>query len=515
MAAPFPQLQQASTPVDASSIKSAFLIPPLTPLDIHDVPYRPPQHGQSSLDMKKKHHDHVEAFSVSDLSVNRHHGAPERHDSPKYVSPGHDTRATKYMRHSRPLEETNPHDSGSTPSKSPTAVSKIQESDGDIGSRQRRWKLPSKSEATRGFTPLRSTVKQATLHQDAESPAIIILRRATNNPPPRKSELTFFPEPTFSHERDGLLNYLISTFSRASMCNNRTSNLFHDGRRSSRSTSVDSAAANGTVTMPAATVCTETAVDANLTMPGMMSDFFAKRRCSTKYTSGSTVYEIIWDENDSVSNADSSSRPSVGNGRRPSLAVFTLETQLARSHGSSRKQSQVSGISARRTSTKSFDMFPEQALTVGKLEAILPRLLHKTGLRDLPKSRAGRQRKSTICSITIDEADPRTLQGCGAEEHRLSVSGIEFFPPLTSRRNSGIADRGWTSDVDFEIADISTSRKKPVHKSMVGSIDYTRRQSSGYVTTAMGIFRQPFNRVTSSISSENDGYESDKQPLLG
>lgn len=510
MATFFPEIRSPSSNGDTISVPSSFLSAPHTPVDLHDKPFRPLQDDRTSLNMKKKHHRHREPDSASKIALFKKPQALERSGSDVHMLAGRVSTPVKPLQRSRSVEEVYRHSSGSI---SPTSVKispKFQTDGVARSARARRWTLPSKSEATRGFTPLRSTVKQAMSQQDTESPAMITLRRATNNPTPRKSEITFFPEPTFSHEKNGLLSYLISTFSRASTLNGIATGIIDNRRHSSRSASVDINTPNGTVTLPAATVCTETTVDASLTIPGAMQGSFARRRCSTKYTSGSTVYEIIWDENDSISTGDDSSRQSLGNRRRSSLAVLTLEAQLSRSKQSSRRESQASSRRTHQSSVRSVDMFPEQVLTIGKLDAVFPRLLHKTGLRDLPRSRASRQRRNTVCSITVEEAKPQTVVDGASGGNKPSMSGIDFFPPLRSRKDSGVADVGWnTSDVDMGLAEApDKSYASPVASGQ------TNRRSSSHVASAIGIFRQSFRQISQGNDNERDRYEDDRQPLL-
>lgn len=257
---------------------------------------------------------------------------------------------------------------------------------------------------------------------------MITLRRATTSKSSRRTELTFFPEPKFSHERSGLLSYLVSTFTKVATSSDKTSLFPIRTRRSSDSTASAKDGSRRTLTSPAATVYTETTIDASLAMPGLSHARDTMRRCSTKYVSNNVTYEIIWDDNDNSSVTQSSPQPSVSD-RRLSLAVLKLESQLASSKPSTRRASELSRKSSVRRSYDSVDMFPERKMTHERLEQLFPALLHRSGLRDLPRSRQARQRRSTVCSITIDEPQQQILTGDGSREGSTGI--IDFFPPFS------------------------------------------------------------------------------------
>lgn len=523
MSYPFPPYQDQLAD-SSGSIKSTFLTPPLTPLSSHEKPWKPASPDDSSLNMKRKHHKHDEQEQSTKTALQPDRGQP----GTKVANPSRSSNMGQTTQE-QPLTVGSAGSSGSvSPNGSPLApASKANSASSNVGEPvcQRRWTLASKSQATRGFTPLRSTVKQTTVTDHVDSPAVITLRRATTKTTPRVDELTFFPEPTFSHEKTGLLSYLVSTFSLVGASTDVRTTTFTTSNTTSRSTLLDSNGVHPTITNPAATVCTETTVGARLTMPGNDVTFQQMRRCSTKFTSGSTSYEVIWDENDSASTGDQS-RQSTVERRRSSLAVTSLEAQLARSTPSTPRAVKVNSGSSGRASRSSVNMFQEQILTPAKLDQIiLPRLQHKTGLRDLPRSRGGRRKKSsTICSITVDDPLHQTLSANG--ERRPSTFAMEFFPPLASRRESSSYGqyperlRNSSSDITKECApgDSILAQFRPRLGSLIGSSGHMRKKSSAMDSPSSRRGSRMIQGVMSRLSSfASDSWfgEADTEPLLG
>ncbi|KAK5074964.1 hypothetical protein LTS08_005458 [Lithohypha guttulata] len=496
MSSPFPTYSEV--PTDGNSFHPSLLTPPLTPLQAHDVPWRPSSADRASLNMKKKHHRHNK-WDIVDEQLAKEENVQ---DSDLSQSELLRNKSMSYARYRASI------------SVSPTSI------DPQGANYIRRWTLPSKSEATRGLTPLRSTVKQTTVSDSSESPAMITLRRATTRRSPKTTELTFFPEATFSHEKNGLLSYLVSTFSLTSAEDERTNHLLPSPRKISKPTSVDNDAAHPTMTYPAATVRTELAVDASLSMPGTEQQSQPLRRCSTKYISVSTTYEIIWDENDSTTTGDQS-RSSTVDHRRPSLAVAKLEAQLVRSSPSTRRAPEEVLSAPERASRSSSDMFQEQVLSHSKVEHLFARLQHKTGLRDLPRSRGSqRGRSSTLCSITVDNSAQQTLPA--NSDRKASMFTMDFFPPLASRRASIAATQPLSEMLQpngsqFKGKAPAQNALRPHPGSLLGSSSHSRRKSSANISPAS---RRGSNIVQSIVSRLNSLAleswlsEADTEPLL-
>ncbi|KAK5075899.1 hypothetical protein LTR70_009878 [Exophiala xenobiotica] len=348
-----PSYVNVSLSGDDTSNKSPLLTPPITPLSAEDVPFRAADDDNVSLNMRKGKHTLAKNKKQSRQSRPQRGGHAYSSEISKLDSFG-DTDLVW----SKPMALV--HRISSVSVSRGSVKTAASPRGGVDGKRVRRWTLPSKSTATRGLTPLRSTVKQATLGSSRESPAMITLRRATTNRSPQRNELTFFPEPKFGNERNGLLSYLVSTFTVTNLAD-MAAPLFADGKRS-RTNSVGSDGAHPTLTYPAATVCTETTVEPNIAHPGHLAPKPSSRRCSVRYVAGDSSYEVIWDENDSLTTSQGSSRPSVTD-RRASLAVMKLEAQLARSGPSTRRSSAESADSSSSAKQKY-----AQALTPEKLD---------------------------------------------------------------------------------------------------------------------------------------------------
>ena len=492
-----------------TSTKSTLLTPPVTPLSTDDVPFRVTDDDNMSLNMRKGKHTRAKDKKKSRESRSRRVD-PEHSNEVKKLVTGENTEMLRSKSMGRVRASSSKLGS---PQAAQTGPSSREDND---ERRVRRWTLPSKSVATRGLTALRSTVRQATLSEEVESPAMITLRRATTNKSPQRNELTFFPEPTFGNERSGLLSYLVSTFTRANSADMAAA-LF-SSTKSSRTNSVGSDSAHAAMTYPAATVCTETTVEPSLIHPGTFDLKLKPRRCSAKYVAGDTSYEVIWDENDSLSSTQASSPPSVAD-RRASVAVMKLEAQLARSEPSTRRPSGGSSKSA----SSALQIYA-QALTPDKLNQVIPRLLHSAGLQNLPKSRTGRQRRDTVCSIIVDEPERQTL--FEDKSRKASTFSIDFFPPLsstTSRRASVLPSPGDFSELlnGGRRRTSSTSNGPPTKHSsrlgsMVGASSHARRRSSAFVDNTArreSTLKKPGRKSSGRVSKVQER-EFDTTPLL-
>lgn len=466
-------LHTSDPPIEGrSSISPSLLTPPLTPRDEHDVPYRPTEADQTSLNMRRKRKNKTEAKTKKE----------SKHSKQRQPIPS--SGRLKFQDESFGILQDDLHRSKSL-SKLYRAVS------GDVSPRAdtkklRRWTLPSKSSATRVFTPLRSTVRQTTLRNENESLAMNTLRHASINKTPKRIELTFFPEPSFGNPKSNLLSYLVSTFSRSTTMKSirQTDKTTCVESQATRSASIGSNGAYPVSTLPAATVCTEASIESTIVVPG---GFVAKspppRRCSTRYVTVDSNFEVIWDENDSSTTTQESSRPSLASERRTSIAVKKLEAQLAQSPKDmtwfSGQTWERSGIS----SPSSADKFFEQALTPEKLAHLLPRLTHVSPLRDLPRSKSGRKEPTSVYNMASEALNCQVMS---SHTPRASVQGSDCFPPLRTRGISEAKTDDWTGDKSGH----KTQRQQSMTMtaplclprsrvgSMVGSSSHTRRRSS-------------------------------------
>lgn len=485
----------------SSSINSTLLTPPLTPRSEHDVPYRPTKADKTSLSMKKSRHKTRKA------KTSKTSKALKKQDQVLDILSDHSTKmATSVAGRRRSL---------AIPHRGQTF---FQPAD-DVAETSRRWTLPSKSAPTRVLTPLGSTVKQFGTSNETESPAMITLRRASTSKRAQRIEMTFFPEPKFGNGTSNLLSYIVSTFSRSDALTTvqRTNGNTVAGRSSSaRSASVGSDGAHPATTYPAATVCTELFVEPSLgSDPNMMGSI--PRRCSTKYVAGDTSLEVIWDENNSSTTTQESSRPSVTSDRRPSVATAKLEAQLASSSLTSRRLSAHTQKSSRTNSQGSEHQFLERVMTPQKLSSLFPRLIHDTALRDLPRSKAG----SRGGSVTFDIGS--FSQGRRDNRRKSSSRNFDVFPPYSSGQSSngqgGAAHR--SSLKQTAVRSHTRTPSTPTSMTwrtggMVGSSSHSRRRSSGNILAKMP---RVHGQAQHSTRLHNDSLEgptdvTDMTPLL-
>lgn len=438
----------AAAPVgDSASMDSTLLTPPLTPQSDYEIPYKPTMSDHLSLNQKKKNHKHMKGFGMkreqrqgttpltADVSVAATSGRPQ--------SGGiHRSQSESIIRRRSTLEV------------SPRGSLPVTHSLAPKEDRSRRWTLPFKSNATRAVTEVESTVKHATLRSKQESPAMITLRRATTSKTRRGTSLTFFPPPVFERQGSGLLNYLISTLS-GSVKTTRSfvlagGDMLQDSPRDLR------------VQIPtfghaAPTVCTETTVWHEVTVPGDEARITPRRRCSSKFVSNNQIFEVIWDENDSLTSSQETSRSSVGgsgdggvSSRKRSMAVEQLEIQMVKSEAASRQSSQGASqrVSRRGSYTASASILNSQVLA-RKLSQTFSRLTHELALQNLPRSKGKGNQAS---SIETSLSEPVQYQFTDDSKFRL-MSTIEFFPPLSSRQGSyqRSTDRRLSDDSDEEV----------------------------------------------------------------
>lgn len=496
---------------DGSSINSSLLTPPLTPRTEHDVPYRPTETDQTSLSMRKR------------KRVARNKNKKEPKSTPKTSLKSTDVNDTQIDKFNILFsDKSNRRKSLSVVYTDAAHESPLGSTHND-GKRLRRWTLPSKSAPTSVFTPLRSTVKQATLTTRPESPAMITLQRATTNRNPKRIELTFFPEPKFGNERSGLLSYIVSTFSRSemSMPAGQSGIKPSTTTKSARSASVGNDGAHPTLTFPAATVCTEAFVESSLAMPGAFTANPPSRRCSTKYVTRDSCFEIIWDENDSSSTTRESSRPSLTSDRRPSLAATKLEAQLAQNLQTIRRFSVQSGSSSSTDSQSSVGNFLERVITPEKLNSLFPKLLRDTALRNLPRSRGGGHERENVCNVATLETSCQVMKDDGEGPRMKSVA---LFPPLHSHRTSNLND-----EIGQKLADMSQSDNQVLRRasasagspqgrlgSMIGSSSHTRRQSSVGIGAKWqrGLKNKKRHSIADGSAMYGEIDDADSTPLL-
>jgi hypothetical protein len=407
----------------ASSIHSQVLLtPPLSPASSEDVPFRP-ERNDGSLTMKKRHKDYPS--SQDRRRLNRACASSAELRPPIEVD-----HTGLYLIQNKSLPSLYVIDIAPSFKTLPTAP--VQSSDHrDFG--KRRWTLPSKSNATQGLASKvyaeRKPAETKPASKNSPSPAMITLRRAsTSKPISRKTSLTFFPPPRFERSRSGLLTAFLNTITgREDDYQTPTNTIKHDSRRGS-TISVKDGTSDAARKASAPTVFTTVSgMEANLLQPSQQGSDQFVRRCSTKFISAGSVYEVIWDENVSSSGSASGSDTATGS-RRRSTAMDKLETQLFKAVAQSRRES----LAAQGKLIN--DAPPKRSSSLSSM--LTPRL-----------SRAARQGSSLTQRVTSLPLEAK-IEEMGASE-QLRKCSIEFFPPLRSRATTGSSRGPESAGVDF------------------------------------------------------------------
>lgn len=397
------------------SIRShTLLTPPLSPAGSEDMPYKPGHNDVTSLSMIKRHKNQPQ--NRDRRRLNRACAS----STELQVSWDHNELWPQQLSHSKSLPSFD---------RNLPLVKAVHSAQGRGIDRRnfdrRRWTLPSKAQATRGLAdkvlvehkPLEVTRSS----RDNPSPAMITLRRAsTSRPTSQKLSLTFFPPPTFERSRSGLLTTFLKSMTRLEDQGPE------DGGTDSSSPAVRRASAislkTGQPEAPrkgsAATVFTKVSgMEPSLLQPTSPNCDPLVRRCSTRFFSGGSVYEVIWDEDISTSGSESTPPATDASSRRRSMAIDKLETQLFKAATQSRRQSwdprQAERAHATPTRTGSFSSLLNGRLSWAGNDA---------GLGD---SRGKSYLKRGMIEV-LPEETPMTA-------HDQTKGSIEFFPPLRSR----------------------------------------------------------------------------------
>lgn len=392
--ASFPTLltlrSSASTFADANQSPYAddLLTPPLTNPSLDEPPFRPAESDRTSLSMKVRHgsshqgrRGHNRAcLSSGDVDQTAlFHSESSRHIRSLSRSKSAPN-LTKLVR--KAFSRSDACETGTLRIATDfTREAELASHRDRLPKHPRRWTMPGKAAPTHvliSMSPSAILAEQNELHNDegeptdravsVETPAMITLQRAASGRLRRTSlrpeAYTSFPTPTFSKTRSGFVttffgdgwqrpdstcicarieSVFIASHSRYRLpCSDRAS-VDRGNVRPSHSTTADP-------------VCTDVVLDP--VVQGEMSDtqpVFRARRCSTKYVSGISTYEIIWDENVSTSSSSASRRTSteptrristrdndIVSTRRQSVAIDKLETQLFKEIEQSRKTSSAS-----------------------------------------------------------------------------------------------------------------------------------------------------------------------------
>lgn len=416
-----------------------LLTPPLSPASSEDIPYKPGDDDVTSLSMKKRH---------------KQPQSRERRRLNRACASSTELRASAVDQDAFPIRKPSHFSSlpqltvqQSSPMLKPT-TSQAQGID-HRDSRKRRWTLPSKAASTQGQADKISVVKKPNTTSnaagDSQSPAMITLRRASTSRPKksRKMSLTFFPPPKFERSRSGLLTAFLDTLTgreEPERAPTWTEQFFAQDRRVSV-VSVKTGVPEVARKASAQPLLTKVSgMPPSLLQPVQTICDAPVRRCSTKYISSGSVYEVIWDENISSSSSELTPPSSVADGRRRSIAMDKLETQLFRAVAQSRRESAAA-----------VDQTQHRQSRASSLSSMLStRLTWSTepGSVSFPVSATAGSRPAL--------AVPTLSESRLASQPASNEADLEFFPPLRSRATTGASQISQSSQQAVDIPRIDS-----------------------------------------------------------
>ena len=184
------------------------------------------------------------------------------------------------------------------------------------------------------------------------------------------------------------------------------------------------------------------------------------------------MFEVIWDEDMSSTTSDASSQPELSpGGRRKSVAVDMLESQLFQAHAQSRRASKATQVQidepasqgSRKSSDGSF-----QTLFSGKISG-----LFTEGSRS--KSWQPSKSRSTSGISAVLEDVP-----CTQYDQRTETAQMDFFPPLKGGAPASASKKASVDETDrvrFQ-PDSNVARHNPPMGSMVGRSRHRRRSTA-------------------------------------
>jgi len=409
--------------------REPHLSPPRSQHSLKDIPFKAKESDRISLNMKRgkrRSYDSPrplwqQAFNQSEQDI--------LDKSPR-------KRKKQKRNHRRPIMSR----SVSLPVLQPRLTHSTIElrSDASFQRRARRWTIPSKAPSTRGLasiTPvdpgegLRHGPKENLL----QSPAMITLRRATMGKSSRRMSLTSFPTPQFGRYSNGFLSsFLSSIIPKEAGKSNQKPTFLKLPTESHRvlSASISSAEAQPCISTTAPVVRTELIV---MEPQGSNSSEILKlnptRRCSTRFVSDESVYEILWDEDSSSTSSEGSTIPKVDQGpvagRRHSSAIDGLQFQLSRA--STRRgsiQVTLAGIGV--------ELHGDENQTQSRFQGLVNSQVTKfTGvkfLQNLPGIRTTRAEHWKSC--VNREQDDVVREIPWSQSRNGHGKPVDFFPPL-------------------------------------------------------------------------------------
>ena len=415
----------------ASSYNSSLLSPPVTPGLSEKPPFQPESDDNVSLSMKKKHNhgrpgyiaaarsdlgvDPISQTPTSALSLTRTHSLPNL----KLDSPPQLRREKSTVLQSRLSWGTQVIDSRRS----------------SLPRRPRRWTTPTKGAAScapastvPAFIPPSRTLTDRSL----PTPAIISLRRATTLNARRPTVYTSFPDPKFTTRKTGFLANIWPQ-------NDSTKDIPKVQVTMSRRASILDARVHPSMATLVPAVCTEVTLNAATSW----AEGLPPRRCSTRYVSRNSIYEVLWDEDVTPGDSGSGSRPEASRissqnsnkvnvssdmpRRRHSSAMDKLEEQLAKARQQSLSKSPASAPEPRRSPSAAFDLAKLIRGVSFKDRS------QSAGLHELPRSRAWTFR--TRSNSKTEHIDTEALLQSSFETNEM-FQAVNYFPPLKSRLSS-------------------------------------------------------------------------------
>lgn len=470
-----------------SSPPKVHLTPPTSPQKHKDVPFKAKPDDCTSLNLKRRNHSAKVQGLISGTSSSEH----LLDDQPNT------TNST-----SRAFPDDRVEESSSTalPVLTPLTRGKAQI--------ERRWTLPTKSIPIQGLqnTGAVNTNVNDTSRQESsrtKSPAMITLRRATARNTVKDESLTFFPPPQITHPRSSLLSFFLRMMENGTKdcaANSTPQSAFWKLQKADlmSSTPKHNPSATSDIAFPVRTEITD--IQPSLSQASQVVQAPFLRRCSTRYLSGDSVYEILWDDN--VSSTDSEAVSSATGPtpcRRDSVAVQKLEEQLEKSSSHSRRISTFErGDNVRTISCNREDA----AASLNPLQRFLDGRFGKVVSNVMPNN------SPNLKTLLVDEGNRTYKYGSAPNEGRYDStashprtlnSGFEFFPTVKCHAWSQLNDTigsslfdtvgpldvgARTIDVpDIEERDTPSFGRRCSPGSLIGARHYTghRRRNNNHV----------------------------------
>lgn len=412
--------------------REPLLSPPASHHSLEDVPFKPKESDHTSLNMKRR--------KKYGLGVSREQRPRAFHYSQQDI---HGKSQIRQKKPTRSFRRTSLPRSISLPLLQPRFTHGTIEllSNVNLQQRHRRWTVPTKAASTRGLAPIipleqRDDKRHPSDESLLQSPAMITLRRATTSNSLRRMSLTSFPPPKFGRISSGFLSSLLNSITYKEQGSSNLQPPFYLASAAPlppRSASISSNEAQPCISTAAPVVCTELIMMESQgpnSNPG--HSLYPVRRCSTRFVSDNSVYEILWDEDSSSTSSEALTVPKIARHSssmsRRSSAVDGLQFQLSRAstrRGSLQVPMTGGGSGFYDDENLSQSRFP------GVGNSPSARFVNGKGFHNLPRSTASQamQLKSCVNQSQEDGVSER-------QQAHSNGNQVELFPPLGSRAST-------------------------------------------------------------------------------